>query len=485
MGPRGSLPHSWATLAAPHLGAALPAVRPSLALAALAALALLPPSAQARKRAAPPPPSSAPSPYRFADSPLTARADAETSRALRLHAESPTPGLLPARPSDVAAFRATLHVVTEASEATERPVLRLTVLLTRDGLYLDEAAATSLSGLRARPPSDIADIARGFARGLASGTLASRADSGLATCQSLRGGYCGNPAGVWEPTSLPPALRAAFAGPVRFATVASTEVLLRHDDGRLLALHADWASPRPNRPSAPSAALTAAPDGRWSEPPPTAYPSAHLGPDWSRWCAHDWTRLASPQRDVSGRCLLQLLSDAYDSPVVGGRIADMMMLDFEPMPPPDESHLSINKLEAAKQHLAHRCTEPDLSPCGRVLQSLDMGLERKRSLMENVALGSFTGLLATVLAGEALPDDLGATGRSRWSELTLDKLAAAVWARNGYVVVQPELAAFLYDARPDGDEGASLLPLPWPDSGYTGLSKTDRANLSRIQRNRR
>ncbi|MCO4769831.1 MAG: hypothetical protein KDA24_07345 [Deltaproteobacteria bacterium] len=418
-----------------------------------------------------------PSVYGLHSSPLTALADEEASRALSQQ-------LTQARPSDVVAFALTIDVVT-IRRGEPNPPVRLALVLSDTSLLFAGASLAPIALPAARSTPEVREVAEQFARGLASGKLTGGNRWGYRACEAVLGTDCLNEAGVWVPPAMPKMVRDAANGTLEAAVLTSTSVILRQDDGQLVSLAANWLAPKRRKKPMEPGALSVQPTGRWSEAPPTDHPPDHLDPGWSRWCAHDWTRLVEPARDVSGRCLLQLLSDAYDSPIRGGRIADMMMLDFDPMPPPDESRLSVGKLRSMKSHLAHRCAGPDTTPCGRVMESIEMGIERKSSLFENVALGSFEELLAAALAGEALPADMSAPGRARWSELTLDKLEAAVWAGNGYLVIDPLLSDFFYAERAAGEPGEAVLPLPWPGSRLSGLSETDRANLELIRSKRR
>ena len=387
---------------------------------------------------------------------------------------------------DLVAFRFHIDLVTSRSSERAPTVLRIAVLLTADRFVLESAQESPLQSVpRARRDSELQRIAQRFADEITGGQIATSSTFGLETCLGLWGDACVNEAGVFEPVAIEESLRDQFGGTISRSFVSETQVLLRHPSGVVIQLTTQWRTRKRTRPPVPESPLTIRALSRWAPPPPQSYPAKHDDPAWSRWCAHDWPRLQEPQRDLSSRCLLQLLSDAYDSPIKGGRIADMMMLDFDPMPPPDEARIDTVKLDAIERHLSHRCTEVDTSACGRVLESIDSARRRKTSLFENVVLGEFTALLRTVLAGEPLPDDMLVQGRSRWSELTLDKLTAAIWARNGYRVVPPDLADFFYGSRAPGSLGADLLPLPWPDSRFTSLSSIDRENLARIQRIRR
>ncbi len=431
-------------------------------------------------------------PPRLADSPLTALAQAEAVRAVGW-VQARDEGVLgletlgAARLDDVVAVRLGLALETGDGPASGARVLSLGLILTADGLFVESAGRSELRAVPASRRDDaVWEVAGTLADSIAAGRLLTSNRAGLEACRALRGDLCGDSDGIHRPIALAPALRAGFGGGLRAAALVDTSVLARLDDGRLLELAASWSAPKPRKPVQPTGPLQATAPTRWRAAPPSPPPTDHLDPSWSRWCARDWPRLVEPPRDLASRCLLQLLSDAYDSPVVGGRIADMMMLDFDPMPPPGEAGIPVTDLEAMKRHLAHRCTAPDTSACGRVLESLELAITRKLSLFEDVALGDFGPLLAAALAGDPLADDLGASGRSRWSELTLDKLAAAVWVRNGYLILREDLAAFFHGARgPEAPDGAGVVPIPWPDSRLRELSDTDRANLARIERMRR
>ena len=419
----------------------------------------------------------------LADSPLTPLAVAEAERALALVTSGQVQDRTDLPPLDAAqVVGVTVDIAVQPAGGA--PVARLSLLLSAEGLTLQGADPSELSSLpRFRQDPSVGQVAATFSSALATGSISDQADRGLASCLVVWGEDCLNADGAWVPSRLPRSLRSALGEEIDRALITRTQVVLRAADGRTMHIEANWGVGKKRRPG-PDGPVRASVAGRWGDPPPQPHPPDHLDPGWSRWCAHDWPRLSTPPRDVSSRCLLQLLSDAYDSPIHGGRIRDMLMLDFDPLPPPDEANVQVDKLEAMKGHLAHRCQRIDRTPCGRVLQSLQMAIDRKTSLVEGPALGDFTWLLGMALRGEPLPEDLGATGRARWSRLTLDKLAAAVWARNGYVIARRDLASFFYGDRSEMDPGAALLPLDWRNSEVSELDETDRDNLSRIRSHR-
>ncbi|CAN0454832.1 unnamed protein product, partial [Ectocarpus fasciculatus] len=100
-------------------------------------------------------------------------------------------------------------------------------------------------------------------------------------------------------------------------------------------------------------------------------------------------------------------------------------------------------------------------------------LDRKMSVNDNGAW--FDLLLEKILAGEPLAE---ADLRRQWSEMTLLKLANAVYARHGKDFDNPDLDAFFYGPR---EQLVAGLPLTKTAPATISLTEVDQRNLTRIE----